>query len=62
MSYFPPAPYSYICDVRRGRIADLGRFNRLEAYALQRWRKSRKPKHYSYWQRTLEAIRRRKPA
>ena len=56
-----PPSLEYINDMRRGRIAEPSRFYELAEYAKRRWERSRNPKHYTQWQKLMEAVERRRP-
>jgi hypothetical protein len=47
-------------DLVRGRLKEPIRFYRIEKYAKARWERSRKPKHYTQWQKLLTAVKRRR--
>lgn len=58
--YAQPINIEYLRDLHRGRIREPSRFYRIEEYAKARWEKSREARHYSQWQKLLEAVKRRR--
>ena len=56
---FAPADPERAKDAIRGRDSD--RFDKLEHFAEQRWRRTRDMQHALFWFRVMETIERRRP-